>query len=87
MKEQKSILEKKNVSVQLSFHVEDKGSFQQEDRMTVLLILAARKLDQWHIFCWRRNLILVAKFQNQSSEFQACPLSQAGSIMQFVHFN
>lgn len=35
----------KNVSVQLSFHI-DKGSFQQEKRMTVPLILAARKLDQ-----------------------------------------
>ena len=47
MKEQKSTLEtKKNVSVQLSFHVEDKESFQQDDRMTVPLILAARKLDQ-----------------------------------------
>lgn len=61
--------------------------FQQEDRMTVPLILAARKLDQRHIFCWRRSLIRVAKLQNQSSDVQSCPLSRAGSIIQFVRFN
>lgn len=46
MNERKEIyFRNKNISVQFSFHVEDKEPFQWEDRMTVPLILAAWKLD------------------------------------------
>lgn len=60
MKEKDLFQEQKCISVAFS-HTEDKGSFQW-DRRTNPLVLAARKLDWWHIVRWRRNFILMAAF-------------------------